>query len=217
MTVTVGWVDGGTVRGEFTEAVTQLAAYEAVKGRLVSIVRVYSGPLLEEGRNRLVEKMLTSPAEWLLMIDTDMTFDYDAAERLTATAEDLNVKVVGGLAFGVNDTIGAFPTTYQRVDGMPTAILTPPDGPADVDATGAAFLLTHRSVFEDYRRDEYHPWFHRRFTPSNGDHRGGWLGEDISWCFWLRDKDVRIVVDPAVQVGHVKAVTLDSSNYRRAQ
>ena len=214
MSVTVGWVDGGTVTGEFTESLARLTAYEAAKARLTGVVRVRSGPLLEEGRNRLVETMLRSPAEWFLMADSDMVFTYDAVERLNATPLTFDVPVVGGLAFGVNDTIGQFPTVYQRVDGMPQAQLTVPAGPVRVDATGAAFLLTRRTVFEEYRRDEYHPWFHRRFVPPNGTHPGGWLGEDISWCFWLRDKDVAIMVDPTVEVGHVKPVILDSRNYR---
>lgn len=216
MSLTIGWVDGGDVRGEFTESLTRLAAYEAAKGRLVSICRIRSGPLLEEGRNRLVETMLRTDADWFLMVDSDMIFDYLAAERLSYTAEALEVSVISGLCFGVNETIGQFPTIYERVDGMPQARLDVPERPVYVDGTGAAFLLTHRRIFEEYRRDEYHPWFHRRFVPSNGDHPGGWLGEDLSWSFWLRDKGERIVVDPAVKIGHVKPIILDERNYRKA-
>lgn len=217
MSLTIGWIDGGDVRGEFTESLARLAAYEAAKGRLASVVRIRSGPLLEEGRNRLVETMLRTPAEWFLFVDSDMVFDWDSAERLAETAESSNRDVVAGLTFGANDSIGQFPTIYKRVDGMPQVQRDVPKYPIEVDATGAAFLLVRSKVFKTYRRDEYHPWFHRRFVPSNGVHPGGWLGEDLSFCFWLRDKGVDIVVDPAVKVGHVKPMILDERNYRRGE
>ena len=212
MTLAVGWVDPGTVRGEFTESVTQLVAYETWHQRLGSVIRTHSGPLLVEGRNLLVEKFLKTDCDWLLMVDTDMTFPYTAAEQLLDTADAESAPVVGGLCYGISKELGPFPTVYQRRDGMPVAILQLPDDlpVIPVDATGAAFTLTHRVIFDTYRRDEYHPWFHRRFVPSNGDHRGGWLGEDISWHWWLRDKGVPILVDTRVEVGHIKPTTLNS-------
>jgi hypothetical protein len=210
VTVTVGWVDGGTVAGGFAASVAKLCAYEASQGRLAAIGHNFSGPLMCEGRNTLVESMLESDGEWFLMTDSDMTFTYDAAERLHATAELNDVKMVGGLAFGVNATLGQFPTMYTMQDGMPAALMDiPPSKIVEVDATGAAFTLMHRTLFEDYRRDEYHPWFHRRFIPTNGRHKGGWLGEDLSWCLWLRDKGERILVDTSVEVGHMKWTTLN--------
>ena len=211
MTVTVGWVDGGTVRGEFTSSITQLVAYETLHQRLGAVIRQHSGPLLIEGRNLLVERFLGTDTDWLLMVDSDMTFQYDAVEQLLATADAESAPVVGGLCYGISQELGQFPTVYQRRDGMPVAVLTLPDlDVIPVDATGAAFTLTHRTVFEEFRRDEYHPWFHRRFVPTNGQHPGGWLGEDISWHWWLRDKGVPIYVDTRVEVGHVKTTTLNS-------
>ena len=214
MTVAVGWCDGGTTRGEFTEAVTQLCAYETHQGRLAAIVRVQSGPLLAEGRNILVSKFLRTDAEWLLMVDSDMTFTHDSVERLLATADVEGTHLVGGLCYGVSRELGQFPTMYRRVDGMPTVVDVPAErGVVQVDATGAAFTLTHRDVFEAYRRDEYHPWFHYRFVPTNGTHPGGWLGEDISWHWWLRDKGVPILVDTTVEAGHIKPTTVNSQSY----
>lgn len=213
MSVTVGWIDGGVVRGEFTEAVSKLIAYETAKQRLVSVIRVQSGPLVEIGRNLLVEQYLKSGADWLLMVDTDMVFDYDAAERLLQLADPSTAPVVGGLCYGVNKELGQFPTIYQRVDGQPAVQRVVPDGPVMVDATGAAFLLTHRSVFERFRRDGDQPWFHRRYVLPTDTHKGGWLGEDISWCFYLRDQDVHIWVDPQVEAGHIKPVVVGTDTY----
>jgi len=206
VSLTVGWLDNGNTRGEFTASIAKLCAFEAAQGRLVSVARIQSGPLMTEGRNRLVAAMLNSPAEWLLMVDTDMGFSHDAAARLLSVADADTHAVVGGLCFGVNEEHGQFPTLYRSVQGQPAVIFDyKRNGLQDVDATGAAFLLTHRSVFERYRRDEFDPWFHRRFVLGTERHPGGWLGEDISWCFHLRDKGVPILVDTRVKIGHVKS------------
>ena len=216
MSVTIGWIDSGDTRGEFTESVAKAAAYEALKGRLVSIVRVQSGPLMAEGRNKLVTQFLRTNAEWLLMVDTDMVFDHDAIERLLNTALEYEARVVGGLCYGVNQELGQFPTLYRRLDGLPVAMMDfAPGLVMSVDATGAAFTLTHASIFKEFRRDEHHPWFHHRFVPSNGKHPGGWLGEDISWHWWLTDKGIPILVDTAVEAGHIKPVVVGSETYER--
>lgn len=217
MTVTVGWIDNGIVRGEFTEAVSKLVAYETAKGRLVSVIRVQAGPLVEIGRNRLVETFLRTGADWFLSVDTDMVFDYDAAERLAATADELDVSMIGGLCFGVNQEYGQFPTIYRNTDGHPAIERDLPDAPVYVDATGAAFTLTHRRLFEQFRRDGDQPWFHRRYNLPTDQHAGGWLGEDISWCFYLREQGVPIVVDPRVEAGHIKAVNVCSDTYAVAR
>ena len=212
--VSVGWIDNGNVRGEFTESVSLLTSFEAQRQRLAQVLRIHSGPLVEEGRNLLVERFLASESDWLFMVDSDMTFAYDTVQRMLETAEFVHGRIVGGLAFGANQTIGVFPTIYREVDGMPAAVMDIPDGIVEVEATGAAFTLTHRSVFLDHKRDEYHSWFHRRFVPSNGTHPGGWLGEDISWCFWLRQRDEKIYVDPRIEAGHVKATNLCRATYK---
>jgi hypothetical protein len=215
VSITIGWIDSGETRGEFTESITKAAAYEALKGRLVSVIRVQSGPLMAEGRNKLVELFQQTGAEWLFMVDTDMQFTHDSIERLLHTALSYEARVVGGLCYGVNKELGQFPTLYRRLDGMPAAMLDFDAGQVlRVDATGAAFTLTHASIFNAYRRDEYHPWFHHRFVPSNGKHPGGWLGEDISWHWWLTDKGVPILVDTTVEAGHIKPVVVGTDTYQ---
>ncbi len=216
--VVVGWLDAGDVRGEFAESVTKLAAYELAKQRLVTIMRVQSGPMLAEGRNLLVTQFLTTDAEWLLMVDSDMVFELDSVERLLEYADPVTAPVVGGLCFGVNKELGQFPTLYQRVDGLPVAQLKIPEGDVvDVDATGGAFTLTHRSVFENNERPGPHRWFHRRLVEPAGEHSGGMLSEDLSWCWWLRDNDIPIRVVLDVEVGHVKPTVVTRATYPRSK
>jgi len=214
MSVAVGWLDSGVTRGEWAESVTKLIAYEVSQNRLASIMRVQSGPQMEEGRNLLVEKFLETPAEWLLSVDTDMVFDYDALERLLTTARERDVKLVGGLCYGINREHGQFPTMYRTIDGMPHVLFNELGGVVPVDATGAAFTLTHRTLFENHRRLGPHPWFHRREIQPTDGHPGGILGEDLSWCWHLRSEGVPIVVDTDVEVGQIKPSTVGTRSYR---
>ncbi len=207
MTVVIGWLDNGTCAGDFTEAVARLAAYEVAQSRLCTTIRIQSGPQMPEGRNKLVTAFLDTDAEWLFMIDSDMVFNHRIIEDLLETADPLSAPVVGGLCFGVKEGIGQFPTLYHNVDGLPVVMQDVPDGLVKVDATGAACVLTHRSVFEDNRRDGPHPWFHRREIV------GGMLGEDISWHWHLRERNVPIVVNCDVDVGHVKPTIVNKATY----
>jgi len=214
--VAVGWIDGGETTGEFTESVTKLAAYEAAYGRLDDVLRIKSGPQMCEGRNGIVERFLEINSEWLFMVDTDMVFGYNVAERLIASAVEANVKMMGGLCFGIDKQLGQFPTLYRDVSGHPTVMLDLPDsGVVEVDGTGAAFIVTHRSVFVDNRRDGHHPWFHRIEVAESNTNPGNVLSEDLSWCWWLKSRGVKICVDVDVEAGHVKPSIVGRATYRR--
>ena len=215
MNAVVGWIDNGTVRGEFTSCLTKLVAYSTYRDILGGLVRRHSGPIVEEGRNGLVEQFLDGgDIEWLLQIDTDMTFEMDALEKLLLHANVDTAPVVGGLCYGFAKDHGQFPTLYRRDGQVPRRLMQVPDGDGlyPVDATGAACLLTHRSVFEDNRRDGPLPWFHRRQVTGH-DGKEAMLGEDLSWCFWLRDRGVPIAVALDVEFGHVKPVELNRATF----
>ena len=206
--VVVAWVDPGTVNGDFAESLAKLVAYSTAKGILSGIIRRQSGPIIEDVRNDVTRQFLASDQEWLFMVDSDMTFDMDALERLLEAADADSAPVVGGLCFGWRKDVGPFPTMY-RWDGEGTRIIPDQmDGEVyPVDATGAAFLLVHRSVFEDWRRDEPLPWWRRSL---HGEHL---VGEDITFCLWLRQNGVPIYVHTGVKTGHVKQFTWNLENY----
>jgi hypothetical protein len=199
----VGWLDPGTTEGPFTHSLAQLCAYEAARGRLRAVIRIQSGPHLEEGRNRLVESFMRTDADWLLMVDADMVFEHCAVEDLLSFASPQR-PVVGGLCAGISDKVGVYPTVFGRTpDGLPTVVpvegFTVIDGVVEVAGTGAAFLAVHRSVFDSIDRGDGPRWFRRREVFD-----GNLLGEDLSFCWDVTDKGFPIVVVPSVNVGHVK-------------
>ena len=222
MTVVIGWLDNGTTAGDFTECVTRLAAYEVSQSRLATTIRIRTGPQMPDGRNKLVTQFLETDAEWLFMVDSDMLFNHKIIEDLLVTADPVSAPFVGGLCFAVNEKFGQYPVLYRNVAGVPAVWFDVPAGIAKVDATGAACTIQHRSLFEQFRRDDPHPWYHRRRVESLDDFNSygqfdGWLGEDLSWCWHLRDNDVPILVDCDVDVGHVKMGVVNRETYRPNQ
>ena len=214
--VIIGWLDNGTVAGEFASSVSKLVAYETYKERMFGILRVPWGPMLAEGRNHLVEKFLETEADWLLMVDSDMVFPHTSIETLLFDAVDHDAQVAGGLCFGANLEFGQFPTLYRNIDDRPHVWFDyPRDQVIEVDATGSAFTLTHRSAYEDHRYSNEWPWFHRRHVFGTKEKPDAYLGEDISWCWWLREKGAKIVVDTGLKIGHIKQTTMNEDSYDR--
>jgi hypothetical protein len=175
---------------------------------------------MPEGRNFLVQDFLDTDGEWLFMVDSDMVFPHDSAKRLLDSADPQTAPVVGGLCFGLDKTLGQFPTLYRDIGGHPAVLFDfPASGLVEVDGTGAAFILTHRSVFENNIRPGVHKWYHRFEIPGGatgfGVAPGGMLGEDLSWCRWLRSRGVPIYVNVGVEAGHVKPITIGRSTYAR--
>lgn len=214
----IGWLDNGTVAGEFASSMANLAAYEVTQQRLFGVLRVPWGPMLPEGRNHLVQRFLETEADWLLMVDSDMVFPHTSVEILLSTADGQTAPVVGGLCFGANLEFGQFPTLYRNFDDRPHVWFDyPRNQVVEVDATGSAFVLTHRSVYEDHQYSNEWPWYHRRHVFGTKEKPDAYLGEDISWCWWLREKGVPIYVNTSLKVGHVKTAKLDEDSYDRVR
>ena len=72
----------------------------------------------------------------------------------------------------------------------------------EVAYTGMGFMLVKRGVFEEL---EY-PWF-RPVEKQIGD-MVDFTMEDVAFCLRAREKEFKILIDPAVRVGHEKKIVL---------
>lgn len=215
--VAIGWIDGGTVDGDFAAHLFQLAS---VRHERIDILVRIEGHLLSRQRNELVSAFLRlSSAEWLLMLDTDHRFTPIDFDNLCASVHDVSAPVVSGLYFGSFPSGGLYPTA------VPIAFSLDPNGVdyhalsawtpgkmIPVDAVGGGCLLIHRSVLEKIRdnaADDVKDWCWFMDGPANGR----WYSEDMVFCQRVRDAGFPIYVNPDVTLPHLKTYWLTVEHF----
>ena len=159
-----------------------------------------------QARNELVRDALAfedpelGKVTHLLWIDDDMIFRSDAVPKLIAH----DLPIVGGLCFNRHHPYNPV-LLYDPPKGCEDAGFLfryewpQPPGLLEVDATGAAFLLTKREVFEKIAEN---------LKPDEGPFtQGGW-GEDVSFCRRARAAGYKVMVDTSIEIGHVGEVVV---------
>jgi GT2 family glycosyltransferase len=206
--VHVGFVHPGTVHTDFMTSLLQAFKWS---NRLIA----FSGstcPRQYIARNDNIEEFLKGPCEWFLQIDTDMTFNMKAPDALVAAAEESGSKMAGALCFGyLKDDSAVFPGIWMWNEKMKKYELQEDyetNSRFWVDATGAAFLVTHRSVLEEMGA----PW-HQDFEehPDTGMR----MGHDIAFCHRARKVTGEpILMCADIKIGHVKEFTVTEQTYQ---
>lgn len=203
--VCVAYAHPGTVRAEFADSLFSLLARYQLQSRIC----LGSGPRIATTRNKIIRSFLDrTSAQWLWMVDADMTFTPDILERML----DCDQQVVGALCFARNDDGTVYPTLYRdnRPDGFIDRVFDyEPDSLMEVDATGAACLLVHREVLEKVGLDNDEPY--RWFADEAEDGRE--IGEDITFCLRVRKLGYPVYVHTGIVCGHVKTKIVTEQDY----
>lgn len=241
--VVVAYAAANEVPMRFTDCLYELGVYDAQGPQHLmgggGRISFQTGPRIGEIRCRMVHHFLTheliNRADWLLMVDADMTFEPSLVEDLLAHADPKEVPIIGGLCFAGGHAGGkAYPTIYREIDEGDNHVAVepvddyPPNRLVKCGATGAACLMMHRNVLtammrpwpkgygtlEDGRVNPY-PWFLEGTT----DYKGRPLGEDVVFCRRARSLGFPIHVHTGVKLGHVKTYVLDEEAWleRRAK
>lgn len=154
--VYVGNISAGQNSTTFTRSLANLVDFDRSHqlGVFRGVLWQESGANISKGRNELASKFLaTEDGEWLLLIDSDMEYPPEVIIRLLACSVLTGARMVGGLCVFIG-ALGPIPTLYQyRTHDAITGVQFdyPDDTQLQVAATGAACLMVHRGVFEDYR------------------------------------------------------------------
>ena len=192
------------------------------------MLRCGSGGIVQ-ARNKLMADFLETGSEWLMWLDADMGFEPDALDRLLASADPVERPVVGGLCFAWKeialDGFGGFrcvarPTIFDWVeheDGVRrfTGVTSyEQDSLVQVAATGAAFILSHRSVVEEIAADipTRGKWFDR-IRGTDGD----LLGEDVSYCVRVASYGHPLYVHTGVRTNHLKELWVTEDVFEAQQ
>jgi hypothetical protein len=228
--VVVAYLRPGPVEGDFMESMLDLLRYDyTLHQRILNgggRLSFRAGHNLSAPRNMVVEKFLEyGQADWLWMVDSDMTFAPDTVERLLEYADPEKAPIVGGLCFGFDENGDIQPTLYGLAgdENDPRSLQVvryhewEPDSMYQVAATGAACLLIHQSVFvkmRDIERpgggrgfNDAYPWFQEM------SHNGRPVSEDITFCWRAVQAGFPIYVNTSVQLGHIKQRVLTMESY----
>lgn len=234
--VVISWISPGQVDHQFMDSVIGMIHYDSGSKRYITrpeggTISMISSPRIAEARSQIVERFATGfpQADWLLMVDADMTFKPDLLERMLEVASPQHVPILGGLCFGGGRTSRVFPTVYEEIeiDGKLTlspAADYPRDALVKVGGTGAACLLVHRQVFaalarpwpdgfgtkQDGQPNPY-PWFVEGLVGPNGEQ----YGEDIAFCKRARQLGIPIHIHTGIKLGHMKRYQLDEEEFDR--
>lgn len=169
---------------------------------------------LPAARNTIAARLVSSDVDWLLWVDTDMGFAPDALYQLLAVADPVERPVVGALCFAQRqfafDGMGGYRTRPQPTifdwreddNGTPqfaSVPLYPVNALVQSAATGAAFVLIHRTVFERIAEVHGPTWYDRTYGAD-----GHLLGEDVSFCVRAATVGVPIHVHTGVRTTHFK-------------
>lgn len=228
--VVISWLFPTDVSGWFAKSLADLLLHDAKgAGHMLDdksgFIALSSGPRVAEARNTVIDHFAAHypETEWLLMLDSDMTFDPDILDRLLEAADPVEAPIVGGLCFAGGRTSAPYPTIYRQVPkGDYVTIARVEDYPRDamvkVGATGGACLLMHRRALAaleaKFGRDEKgvampYPWFAEGVVGPEGE---PW-GEDIIFCLRANSIGIPVHVHTGVKLGHVKTHIIDEVYY----
>lgn len=230
--VLISWLHGGDTSASFTFSLLRMSLYEQARlGVAHNILPTLCGSGdIDGGRNKVASVFLDSDADWLFFIDSDMGFAPDALERLLAAADKNTRPIIGGLCFAqkhggqdlelASEVHYPTPTLYKFRDlgdvaGFEPELDYPPDTLAKVDATGAAFLLMHRSALTKITAwaDELGQ---RPFDKMKNPRCEGFFSEDLSFSLRAAAAGVPIHVHTGVKTSHHKGgVYWTEESYQR--
>jgi hypothetical protein len=180
---------------------------------------IIQGNVLVHQRNECIQKM---DGDWILFIDSDMAFQPGAISTIVQTRERFDLDIVGGLCF--QRTPPYQPTMYVKAadaeHGYTFLEDWGQDEAVEVDATGMAFTLIHRRVFDRILRKSTGEGFpdldRRRDLPPPPFFRWqGEYGEDFLFCREAQDAGCRIFVDTSVKIGHIGPTTVNEETFLR--
>ncbi|TAK97579.1 MAG: glycosyltransferase [Rhodospirillaceae bacterium] len=169
---------------------------------------------VDEARNELTKIALQIPeVTHLFWVDDDMVYPPHALKRLLAHDKP----IVGGLCHDRRHPYKPviaryFDRSWGCDEGAYGWLFDYPDNELiEVDATGGAFLLVKREVFEGIRSrfgDSWAAWW----TPIPEKHGHA---EDLAFCWQAQRAGYSIHVDTGLDIGHVGEVVVDKEFARR--
>lgn len=157
----------------------------ALRGKYELFIK--EGCTVWQNRNELMEWMRLEKDD-LLLLDSDVVFTPEDVEKMREHLETRDI-ITGVCVLGYHP----HPPSLFRKDSGRYRLLEPPKEIEEIDGCGGAFLGISRKVIETVPE----PFFPVR--ENEREH-----GNDISFCIRAQKEGFKIVVDPSINVGHIR-------------
>lgn len=188
------------IQGEFVECLQKMHIVGEAE------VRYLRGSLVYDARNQLMQYALKKGGyDFMLWLDSDMTFEPDLMERMIASIGDK--PMLTGLCFGRRPPFK--PCIYNKMelkqDGIGWEPITenyfdyPRDSIFEVEACGFACVIQRMDMLEAMSV------FGVPFFPVAG------MGEDLSFCYRAKKLDFKIWCDSGIKLGHLMKISMDEA------
>lgn len=156
--------------------------------------------LVYQARDQIVKTFMESGHDALMMIDSDMTFHWEAVDRLAS----YNLPFVTAKAFKrVPPFQPCFYTQVNWEEGKEAELQVPIQYQLntllEIEGAGMACALIKREVFEQVQGPYFEP------LPN--------LGEDLTFCLKLKQAGIKMYCDTGMQFGHVGLVEFGEEHF----
>lgn len=162
--------------------------------------------LVYDAREKLVQRLYQENKDWILFLDSDMVPPPDMIEKMLAH----NMPIVSGMAF---KRIPPYqPCFYSKLDvvgkghdikpQLATVLEFPDTGIMKLEGVGLACCMIRREVFDMIEAPYFFP------LPN--------LGEDLTFCYKVKQKQIPIILDLTIDVGHVSEMPVGKLHYKEA-
>ena len=192
---------------DFSECLTELVLHH----RSDEIeVKYLKATLVYDARNQITRYALENGGyDYILWLDSDMTFNEDLLDRLIDDIEGkedgVRKMAVTGLCFGRRPPFK--PCIYSKLDVQTNGQMVlpvcenwydyPRDSMFEVEACGFACLLMRMEMLEAMGI------YGVPFFPVGG------LGEDLTFCWRARKLDMKFHCDSRLKIGHIMRIHVD--------
>ena len=179
-------------------------------------VMIVKDTVIYNARNTMAITALERGYDYVLWLDSDMTFEPDLLERLYQTATEKDLDVLGGLYF--KRTVPTIPTILKTLEWrinekrevenkLDFYTDYPKDTLFEVAGLATGCMLTkadvYRKVIEKYGVGPFQPLIS--------------LGEDYSFCWRLQQLGIRMWCDSRIKLGHSGNYIYDEAQFLREQ
>lgn len=150
-----------------------------------------TGTLVSNVRNGLLMNAQKLNPDYMLWIDSDMSFTKDDILNLLKNKSDGLVS-----ALYLQGTEPHYPNAYMRVDGLTGLFrsVKDPVGLIDIDACGFGFCLMGKKALYGMGAQPFNE------ITQDGFH----VSEDLSFCIRAKERGIDIKLDSTIKVGHLR-------------